>query len=110
MNQSPPTKIERTAPGELTFTWLDNSVCTIALQLLRDECPCASCKGETILGKTYMPLKLPQFTPGMNDVANIQTVGNYAMQIFWKDGHNTGIYTWDYIELLCRKVREEAKE
>ena len=31
------------------------------------------------------------------DVARIELVGSYAMQIVWNDGHDTGIYTWDYL-------------
>lgn len=63
-------------------------------------CPCAGCKGETILGKHFSPVKLPQFTPGMYDLQDIQSVGNYAAQFFWKDGHTTGIYTWEYLRQL----------
>jgi DUF971 family protein len=36
-------------------------------------------------------------------VKDIQTVGGYAIQITWKDDHNTGIYTWEYL----RKLDEE---
>lgn len=35
--------------------------------------------------------------PGMYELANIQAVGNYAIQADWKDGHNTGIYSWDIL-------------
>jgi DUF971 family protein len=27
-------------------------------------------------------------------------VGNYALQLFFDDGHNTGIYSWDYLYQL----------
>jgi DUF971 family protein len=33
-------------------------------------------------------------------VKSIQQVGVYAIQIAWGDGHNTGIYTWDYLKQL----------
>jgi DUF971 family protein len=29
-------------------------------------------------------------------IAGIEPVGNYAIQYF-SDGHNTGLYTWDYL-------------
>lgn len=35
---------------------------------------------------------------------NIQTLkptGNYAVQIVFTDGHDTGIYSWDYLYELC---------
>ena len=30
-------------------------------------------------------------------VDNIETVGNYALKIIFDDGHDTGLYTWDYL-------------
>lgn len=30
----------------------------------------------------------------------IDPVGNYAVQLHFSDGHNTGIYTWDYLHWL----------
>ncbi len=97
-----PKKIEKTSPHELTFTWGDGATCTLTLKFLREECPCASCKGEVILGKVYKPMTLPTYTEGMYELTAIETVGNYAMQVSWKDGHSTGIYTWEYLKLLCR--------
>lgn len=37
------------------------------------------------------------------DVAKIEPVGNYAIQIHFSDGHNTGIYSWDYLHELGEK-------
>lgn len=36
-------------------------------------------------------------------VAKIEPVGNYAIQIHFSDGHNTGIYSWDYLHELGEK-------
>lgn len=33
-------------------------------------------------------------------IENIKVVGGYAAQILWKDGHNKGLYTWDYLLTL----------
>jgi DUF971 family protein len=30
----------------------------------------------------------------------VDQVGNYAVQLHFSDGHNTGIYTWDYLYWL----------
>ena len=30
-------------------------------------------------------------------VEKIEAVGNYAIRIKFDDGHNTGIYSWDYL-------------
>ena len=36
----------------------------------------------------------------MYKIKNIELVGSYAVQITWKDGHNTGIYSWEYLKKL----------
>lgn len=31
------------------------------------------------------------------EVTNIDPVGNYAVQLSFSDGHDTGLYSWDYL-------------
>ena len=95
-----PVKIKVKDKTKLFMKWEDDSESTLSLKNLRDECPCAGCKGETILLKTYRPPKPSAITPEMYKITNIETVGNYAIKITWKDGHNTGIYTWEYLKVL----------
>ncbi|MBI2416369.1 MAG: DUF971 domain-containing protein [Ignavibacteriales bacterium] len=91
---------------QLHITWDDNSQWHFPLQLLRDECPCAGCKGETILLRTFKPAEQPPKTAESYKIAGIQTVGGYAIQIDWKDGHNTGLYSWDYLLNLLKSTEE----
>lgn len=30
-------------------------------------------------------------------INNLQAVGAYALQFMWSDGHEAGIYTWQYL-------------
>ena len=101
-----PTSIRRTPERTLQLKWESGEECALPLIALREECPCAHCKGETILGKTYMPVKLPMFVEGMNDLIAIEQVGSYAVRLRWGDGHDTGIYTWEYLRMLCGIGRE----
>ncbi len=94
-----PKKI-KAKDGKLSIVFPDCEPIEIGLKYLRDECPCASCKGETILWKTYRPQQLTVFHPEMYKIASIKMVGDYAIQIDWKDGHNTGLYSWEYLEKL----------
>ena len=96
-----PIRISQPTEQQIAFTWPDGTVSVMALKNLRDECPCAGCKGEVILGKVYRPMQLPTFTPGMYELESITPVGSYGIQITWKDGHHTGIYHWEYLHLLC---------
>ena len=34
------------------------------------------------------------------DITALEPVGNYAVQPTFSDGHNTGIYTWEYLHFL----------
>ncbi len=94
-----PISIKKTEPEKITITWDDGHVSVMTFQLLRNECPCADCKGETILLKTYQPVVKPQL-PGHYVLKSITPVGNYAIQIVWGDGHDTGLYSWEYLRKL----------
>ena len=34
-------------------------------------------------------------------ISDLKPVGNYALQLVFDDGHDTGIYSWDYLHHLC---------
>ncbi|MGA7161679.1 MAG: DUF971 domain-containing protein [Bacteroidota bacterium] len=94
------TSIKRTAGDILTMMWDDGHASPFSLRLLRDECPCAGCKGETVLLHTFHPSPQPD-GPGRYDLKSITPVGSYAIQIAWGDGHDTGLYSWDYLREIC---------
>lgn len=110
MTYAAPTRIELISPAELSLSWPDGSTARLTLKTMRDECPCAGCKGEVILGKVYKPSLLPTFTPGMYELRAIEPVGNYGIQVTWKDGHHTGIYSWEYLHLLAFGAKSDANE
>jgi len=31
------------------------------------------------------------------NITRIEPVGNYAVRLYFDDGHHTGLYTWDYL-------------
>ena len=96
-----PTQIKQnSAKSELSLTWDDGHTSVIPVKLLRDECPCAGCKGEVLFGTVYKPAPLAIFQEGMYDLKTMTVVGQYAIQVEWKDGHNTGIYSWEYLREL----------
>lgn len=86
---------------ELAISWLDDHETYLKLEDLRRHCPCAGCQGEPdVLGHIHKgpPLTL---TPGSFQMVSIQAVGSYAIQPVWQDGHNSGIYSFDYLRALC---------
>ncbi len=59
-----------------------------------------------LLGKHYQPVKLQIFQEGMYDLNKLELVGNYAMQVRWGDGHDTGIYSWEYLQQLEETLQD----
>jgi DUF971 family protein len=88
---------------ELRITWKrDGHLSVYPLDALREACPCASCRGgHDRMGPEYDP-DLIELTPARSyDVTRAELVGKYALQLFFSDGHSSGIYTWDYLRRLC---------
>ena len=96
-----PKQIKVEEAKYLKILWDDNKEDRISLKYLREECPCANCKGEAILLRTIRPPKLNLADHQMFHIHNIKVVGGYAIQVSWEDGHKTGIYSWEYLKTLA---------
>lgn len=103
-----PVQIKVNGKESLSIKWNVEKAHTFPLKFLRDESPDAGNKGETILWKHIPPPPKEPEKPGKYEIDKIELVGDYAMQIHWKDGYDYGIYSWD----LLWKYGEflEAKE
>jgi DUF971 family protein len=83
---------------ELAVKWDDGSESFIPLERLRRCCPCAGCKGEVdIMGNLYKNPERP-LTPQAFRLVRIERVGGYAIQPTWADGHESGIFSFDYLK------------
>lgn len=97
---SAPRRIElhlKSATLELEFH--EGSTFQLDAEYLRVHSPSAEVKGhgegETLqVGKRNVTIK------------NVEMVGNYALKITFSDGHDTGLYSWGYLEDLC--INREA--
>ena len=78
----------------------DNKELFISLEKLRKACPCAHCSGEKdVFGNIY-GRKTPAANVGSAQLKKISLMGQYAIRLFWKDGHSNGIYTFEFLEAL----------
>jgi len=39
-------------------------------------------------------------------ITDIKPVGNYALQFVFSDGHDTGLYSWEYLYELCKHQQQ----
>jgi DUF971 family protein len=53
------------------------------------------------MGKPLDVATLRNPPSGSIGVTGLETVGNYALQVLWDDGHQTGIYTWRMLREAC---------
>jgi len=96
-----PVELERLASPQLAITWSDGLQQRIAYRRLRDSCPCATCRQPDQPEQDTGGLKVlsPAETLPLEIVA-MNPVGNYAYNIQFSDGHNTGIFTFDLLRHL----------
>lgn len=86
---------------ELAIKWPDGLESFIGLEHLRRACPCAVCQGETdILGNLYKNPTQP-LTAAAFELIRMSRVGGYALQPLWGDGHQTGLYSFDFLRRLA---------
>jgi DUF971 family protein len=87
--------------SELAIKWDDGAESYITLEKMRGHCPCAGCGGEKdIMGNVYKAPEKP-LTPKSFQVTRFTTIGGYAVQPTWADGHSTGLYSYEYLRQLA---------
>jgi len=93
-----PTSINyRQKSAVLELKYSDGTLAELSAEYLRVYSPSAEVKGhhpsQAVLqtGKQWVKIK------------KIEPTGNYAIQIHFDDGHNSGIYSWEYLWDLDQK-------
>lgn len=80
---------------ELTFG--DDESYVLPCEYLRVYSPSAEVRGHGTGQEVLQTGKLKVA------ITNIKPVGNYAVQLEFDDGHDTGIFSWDYLRELGAK-------
>ena len=101
-----PTGIARVADpaaaGAIAISWSDGHRAVYTPRLLRDACPCATCRERR--AEPAPPPLLPVLTPAETvplAITAMTPVGQYAYSIEFSDGHSSGIYTLEYLRELA---------
>jgi DUF971 family protein len=81
----------------LTITFDDGEAFRLPAEYLRVESPSAEVQGHApeqkvlVTGKEHVK------------IAALEPVGNYAVRIVFDDGHDSGLFSWDYLAELGRE-------
>jgi DUF971 family protein len=73
----------------------NNTECQLSCEFLRVYSPSAEVKGH---GAGQEVLQVGKENV---NITSIEPVGNYAIKLFFTDGHDTGLYSWDYLYHLA---------
>lgn len=82
---------------EVVITWAEDHRAAYPARYLRLRCHCAQCR-EEMSGR---PLLDPATVPEDIRPLSIALMGSYAIRIDWSDGHDTGIYPFEYLLAAC---------
>ena len=84
------------ARDALSIRFEDGFEATIGAEKLRAQSPSAEVRGHGG--------QMPPPVTGKQDVKimRLEPVGNYAVRIVFDDGHDSGLYSWDYLQSLSR--------
>jgi DUF971 family protein len=101
-------RVMKTEGTGVEIDWKDGHHSAWNFAWLRNACPCATChedrdksgravgvpkpKAESLLVMYEAPVRPVEVTP----------VGKYAVKFKWTDGHESGIYSWEYLRRVCQ--------
>lgn len=94
----------------LSIEWSDGVRHTLSWSLLRKVCPCATCRHERAnppQQEGLLPVIKPEEAQPVR-ATDMRPVGNYAYGIQFNDGHNTGIYSLDFLRRLGEQVARDG--
>ncbi len=98
MNELVPSEIRlHQASRTLDLVYPDGTKYTLGCEYLRVYSPSAEVRGHGTGQETLQTGKR------MVTITSIEAVGNYALQFRFSDGHDSGIYSWQYLHELCRE-------
>jgi len=92
-----PTEISQESNTLLRIAWADGRACEYEAASLRRACPCAQCVDEWTGERTLKPQAVAEDI----EIGDLSIVGRYALNFRWSDGHETGIYSFQYLRDLC---------
>lgn len=94
-----PVTLERTQTG-IEIEWNDGRQSTYRAAQLRKICPCATCREKNKSAESAKPAALPVLSLAEAkplSIERMRPVGNYAYNITFSDGHDSGLFTFEML-------------
>ncbi|MGB7816759.1 MAG: DUF971 domain-containing protein [Methylotenera sp.] len=96
VNSPRPIDIRLHQASRLLEIKFDNGTeCMLSCEFLRVHSPSAEVRGHGTGQETLQIGKEHVY------ITDIEPVGNYAVKLVFSDGHDTGLYSWDYLYYLA---------
>ena len=101
-------RVQKTEGTGVEIDWRDGHRSRWTFAWLREACPCATCHEardadgrKPGIPKAQAPVTtlLPMYKAPIRPVETTP-VGKYALRFKWNDGHESGIYSWEYLRRL----------
>ena len=96
----PSRVVLRESKDALMLTYSDGQEYTLPAEYLRVYSPSAEVRGHGEGNETL------QFGKRLVTINALEKSGNYALQIVFSDGHDSGIYSWDYLQALAENYED----
>jgi DUF971 family protein len=97
----PSQVVLRESKDALILTYSDGQAYTLPAEYLRVYSPSAEVRGHGEGNETL------QFGKRLVTINALEKAGNYALQIVFSDGHDSGIYSWDYLQALAENYEDK---
>ena len=91
----------RQSKDALVLTYTDGQEYTLPAEYLRVYSPSAEVRGHGEGNETL------QFGKRLVTINALEKSGSYALQIVFSDGHDSGIYSWDYLQALAENYDDK---
>ena len=89
---------------QLELSYGDDETYRLSCELLRVYSPSAEVRGHGA-GQEVL-----QTGKAKVNITAIKPVGRYALQLVFDDGHDTGLYSWDYLYQLCAEQEQRWQD
>lgn len=100
-------RVKKSEGTGVEIDWKDGHRSHWNFAWLRNACPCATCheererSGRTLGESKAKPQELLVMYEAPPRPLEVTPVGNYAIRFKWNDGHESGIYSWEYLRRVC---------